>query len=203
MRSLYEILKPYTMVPEKTFEANLALVKQFRHIHGCVVECGVWRGGMIAGISTVLGNDRTYFLLDSFQGLPPAQPIDGPAAIAYQQDILADNYYDNCRTDSTYATSAMIIAGCRHFSVVPGWFKDTLPRLKFVSSIAVLRLDGDWYESTSVCLRYLYPKVAPGGLVIIDDYYAWDGCHKAVNDFFSPRDIRTDEDTNTCYIIKP
>jgi O-methyltransferase len=55
--------------------------------------------------------------------------------------------------------------------------------------IALLRLDGDWYESTMACLDALYDRVVPGGLVIIDDYYTWDGCARAVHDFLSRRGV--------------
>jgi O-methyltransferase len=71
-----------------------------------------------------------------------------------------------------------------------------LPRLKAVlihrrieakqgRSIAVLRLDGDWYDSTMLCLEHLFPLVVPGGLMLIDDYYTWDGCARAVHDYLS------------------
>ena len=54
-------------------------------------------------------------------------------------------------------------------------------------AIAVLRLDGDWYGSTMTCLEHLFDKVLPGGIVLMDDYYAWEGCSKAVHDFLSAR----------------
>ncbi|HUP59862.1 MAG TPA: TylF/MycF/NovP-related O-methyltransferase [Thermoanaerobaculia bacterium] len=71
-----------------------------------------------------------------------------------------------------------------------GWFQDTLPSAKHeIGSIAVLRLDGDWYESTRVCLDNLYDLVAPGGYVIIDDYNYWEGCKRAVDEFLAARGL--------------
>ena len=68
-------------------------------------------------------------------------------------------------------------------SVHPGWFKDTLPGYTPPAPIAILRLDGDWYDSTMVCLQALFPHLAPEGVVILDDYSTWDGCRRAVNEY--------------------
>ena len=81
----------------------------------------------------------------------------------------------------------MRIAGARSFSLIKGWFNETVPNFKPPSPIALLRLDGDWYESTMVCLVHLFDEVAPGGIVILDDYYIWDGCSRALHDFLSKR----------------
>ena len=65
-----------------------------------------------------------------------------------------------------------------------GWFEDTVPAFAdYCEDISILRLDGDLYNSTYVCLKYLYPKVIKGGLVIIDDW-ALPGCRSAVDDYF-------------------
>jgi hypothetical protein len=71
-----------------------------------------------------------------------------------------------------------------------GWFQKTLPLAKSeVGAIALLRLDGDWYESTMVCLENLYDNVVPGGYVVIDDYGRWEGCRKAVDEFLAKRGL--------------
>src|SRR5205823_4617714 len=82
-RRIFHKFRDFTMVPERSFKANLAVAQQVRSISGCVVECGVWRGGMSAGLCHVLGPNREYFLLDSYEGLPPAQEIDGQAALRF------------------------------------------------------------------------------------------------------------------------
>jgi O-methyltransferase len=76
------------------FWRNLLIVDQRRHVKGCIIECGVWRGGMIAGIAEILGVEREYFLFDSFEGLPLATAVDGVRATAYQKDIQSPTYYD-------------------------------------------------------------------------------------------------------------
>src|ERR1039457_1537932 len=85
--SLYERYRNHTMVPKKCFVENLQLASMCSDVTGCVVECGVWRGGMVAAISEVLGNGREYYLFDSFEGLPEAKAVDGLAAQAWQKNI--------------------------------------------------------------------------------------------------------------------
>jgi O-methyltransferase len=67
-----------------------------------------------------------------------------------------------------------------------GFFEQTLPRFQ-PPPIAVLRLDADWYSSTAICLEHLWDAVMPGGIVLLDDYYHWEGCSRAVHDFLSRR----------------
>jgi hypothetical protein len=86
LRLIYKKYRDFTMIPEGGFVQNLRLVESVRHISGCVVECGVWRGGMSAAMALLLGPDRTYYLFDSFEGLPPAKAIDGEAANHWQCD---------------------------------------------------------------------------------------------------------------------
>ena len=84
--AVYEKYAAFTMIPQSEYLLNLQLAETAGGIEGAVVECGVWRGGMIAGIAEVLGSSRDYILCDSFQGLPKAQPIDGAAALTWQSD---------------------------------------------------------------------------------------------------------------------
>jgi len=138
---------------------------------------------MIAGFADVLGPDGKYFIFDSFEGLTPAVEIDGPAALRWQADTQSPGYHDNCKAAADDARTAMGLSAAAHFSLLKGWFDETIPPFSPPEPIAVLRLDADWYESTLTCLKYLYPHVAPGGVVIIDDYEPWDGCARAVHEF--------------------
>lgn len=142
---------------------------------------------MCAGIATVLGPQRQYFLCDSFEGLPPAKEIDGAAALAWQQATAAPTYHDNCSAGIEFAERAMTLAGVKRFQLVKGWFDQTLPSLGLEEPIALLRLDSDWYESTMTCLDSLFDRVVAKGIVVVDDYYTWDGCSRAVHDFLSRR----------------
>lgn len=125
-------------------------------------------------------------LFDSFEGLPDAKPIDGPSAVHWSTEVRS---YDNCTADVTSAHIAMRRARISDYEVIKGWFEDTVP--KWASSgrpIAILRLDGDWYDSTIVCLEHLFPLVSPGGGIIIDDYFVWDGCACAVHEYLFKND---------------
>ena len=158
---------------------NLRVARMYAsEIGGDVVECGVWRGGMSAGLARVLGNNRKYYLFDSFEGLPAAKDIDGADAIQWQEDTKSVGYYDNCKAEIGFAEAAMQKTGVR-FELIKGWFSDTLPKFTVPGPIALLRLDGDWYESTIDCLTHLYPKVAQKGVIIIDDYFTWEGCSQS------------------------
>jgi O-methyltransferase len=181
---LYDRYKGYTMLPQQHFVLNLDLCNSFRQVPGDYVECGVWRGGMSAAIAEVLGEQRQLHLFDSFEGLPPAREIDGKAALAWQQNTTSPDYFDNCTADERFVKEAMTLARHENYCLYKGWFDKTLPG-SIQRPIGILRLDGDWYDSTMACLDNLYPKVVAGGLIILDDYYAWDGCAKAVHDYLS------------------
>ena len=96
------------MIYEAMYVDNLELCARFAAVPGCVVECGVWRGGMVAGIAEVLGASRDYFLFDSFEGLPPArEELDGVSAVAWQKDSRSPAHYNNCTAaESVPSTSS-------------------------------------------------------------------------------------------------
>ena len=201
---IYDEFSQYTMVPPRQFVSNLKLARSVAAIPGDVVECGTWKGGMIAGIAKVLGNSRDYFLFDSFEGLPPVEPIDGLAAKRWQQDTSSPKYYDNCTASEADAADAMELSKIRNPRITKGWFKDTLPNQNFPNGIAILRLDADWYKSTMQILEALFQKVNSNGLIIIDDYYVWEGCTKAVHDYLSKNKLcfRIQSFEGICIIIK-
>ena len=174
-------------------EALAALCKAVEHlvrceIEGSIVECGVWRGGsMMAVAHTLLGlgvDDRDLYLFDTFEGMVPptahdvrvldglsaAEPGSLTPAIAVRQDEVAA-----ALRSTAYPASRI------HF--VRGPVEDTLPAGHGPETIALLRLDTDWYESTRLELEYLYPRVQPNGFVIIDDYGHWAGARKAVDEY--------------------
>lgn len=170
-----------------------------RGIPGVIVECGVWRGGcsiaMLLAQREAFGHvERPVHMLDSFEGLPPVTPRDGPLAQRWQKGADPANYFDNCKASliELNATLNAMGFGDREYTIWPGWFADVLPGLVEKirdQGIALLRLDGDWYDSTLVCLEHLMPLVPEGGVVIIDDYYSWDGCARAVHDYLSRHDL--------------
>ena len=181
---IYSLFSEYTMIPESVYVSNLLLAKKAA-APGAIVECGTWKGGMIAGIAKLLGNDRDYFLFDSFEGLPPVETIDGLAAQKWQSNVDDPSYHDNCTASEADALAAMTLADVPNARIVKGWFENTLPVAEFPSGIAILRMDADWYGSTIEILHSLFPAVNIGGLILIDDYYTWEGCSKAIHDYLS------------------
>lgn len=190
------------MIPRKAYVANLELCRHYKKVDGDIAECGTWKGGMIAGIAMVFGNDRTYHLFDSFEGLPEVKEIDGVKAKKLQEN--EDGTFDNCVAHERDALLALSKAGIDRYVIHKGWFNQTMTNLQFPNGLAILRLDGDWYDSTMTCLTYLYPLVNTGGLIVIDDYYVWEGCSKAVHDYLSSHKLSCTINAyqNVCYITK-
>ena len=203
--AIYERYKEFTMTPLNHYLENLRIADKFVNSQkGDIVECGVWRGGMSAGIAELLGDNRKYFLFDSYEGLPKAKEIDGDAAIKWQNNPKGNFFFDNCKAEMNFAQTAMTTTGCQ-FELIKGWFNETLPLFNHSDNIALLRLDGDWYESIYDSMKYLYPLVKKNGLIIVDDYYAWDGCSRAIHDYLSSISslsrIKCSEN-GVCFIVK-
>lgn len=174
------------MIWEPMFWENLELCSKYHKSGHSIVECGVWKGGMIAAMADAVDDpDAEFHLFDSFEGLPQAQPIDGKAALDWQKDTESPGFYDNCKANIEDAREVMSLSSARNVQIHPGWFEKTMEGFRTTLPISILRLDADWYASTLQCLDILFPQVAPGGLVIIDDYFTWEGCAKAVHDYFS------------------
>jgi len=163
-------------------------------IKGVFVECGVAAGAQVfamAHAQETTGCLRDIHLYDSFDGIPFAGPEDdqqpGFSALIKDRNLpLADRLQSSGVAVCAQATlkTYIIHHGLTSINFVfhAGWFQDTLPAQCPTEPIALLRLDGDLYESTEVCLNALYHLVAPGGIVIIDDY-GLTGCRKAVQEF--------------------
>jgi O-methyltransferase len=154
-----------------------------RDVPGDLIETGVWRGGATIFIRAVLkaygDTTRTVWAADSFEGLPKPDPEAYPAD---EGDRLWTKEELAVSLDEVKANFTRYGLLDDQVQFLVGWFRDTLPAAP-IQRLAVLRLDGDMYESTIVALRALYPKVSIGGYVIIDDYGAVRGCRKAVDDF--------------------
>ena len=151
-------------------------------VPGDLIETGVWRGGSciyMRALLAVLGvNDRRVWVADSFMGLPKPDPVAYPADA---NDILHAVKFLKVSLDEVKANFAKFNMLDDRVEFLEGWFKDTLPTAP-IAKLAILRLDGDMYESTMNALDALYAKVSPGGFVIVDDY-ALPTCKKAIHDF--------------------
>jgi hypothetical protein len=154
-------------------------------VPGDLVETGVWRGGtaiLLRGILAALDDPhRRVWACDSFEGLPVADaekyPIDVPLRL-HEHTALAVSLE---QVQANFARYGLLDDRVRF---VQGWFRDTLPGVaQEIGCIAVLRLDGDLYESTIDALTNLEPLVSPGGFVLVDDYNGIDACKQAVTDY--------------------
>lgn len=157
-------------------------------VPGDLIETGVWRGGstiFMRGVLKAYGvTDRCVWVADSFEGLPPPDPANYPSD---KGDIHHTIDFLRVTLDEVRANFARYSLLDEQVRFLKGWFKDTLPGAP-IERLAVLRLDGDMYESTMDALTSLYPKLQPGGYIIIDDYVL-EGCREAVADFRSANGI--------------
>jgi O-methyltransferase len=151
-------------------------------VPGDLVETGVWRGGasiLMRGVLAAYEDGRTVWVADSFDGLPPPDAARYPADADDRHHEVA---YLAVPLEEVRANFAKYDLLDDQVRFLPGWFRDTLPAAP-IERLAVLRLDGDMYESTWDALNALAPKVSPGGFVIVDDYLAVPGCKQAVDDY--------------------
>lgn len=207
-------LLPYTMGGPKALENafDLAMRMQAENIEGDIVECGVAQGGtaaMLALASDATGSRRRHFwYFDSYEGLPEPTEEDykGTRAGQYVQPLVKGSCLGTIEQVSELLFDKLKI-GQDRVTLVKGWFQDTVfPNRDKIGTIAILRLDGDWYESTKIPLEGFYEKIAPGGAVIIDDYATCYGSEKAVEEFLAERGITVDlrpDGRGGAWFIKP
>lgn len=151
-------------------------------VPGDCIETGVWRGGASIFMRAVLKAhgivDRTVWVADSFAGLPPPNaeyPRDARSRL-HECPQLAISLAEVQANFERYGLLD------HHVRFLKGWFCDTLPRAP-IESLALMRLDGDMYQSTWDALDALYPRLSVGGFVVVDDYGALPACAHAVHDY--------------------
>ena len=184
---LYRKVRAHTMCSNSRLralhEGTKYVIKS--EIPGAIVECGCARGGSAALMALTLkrfGTRREVWLFDTFAGLP-APTADDP------DFEIADAFTGTCVgtiEDVKYLFERLDVESGVHF--VKGLFQDTLASAG-TGPIALLHIDGDWYESVRVCLERLYDQVSLGGIIQFDDYGYWQGARKAVDEFLKDRGI--------------
>lgn len=192
-QSIIDKVKTAGLVPMPVYGHTHDMTVQALHdgIPGCLVECGVFAGAQVAVMALAqqeAGYDRKVHLFDSFEGIPEAGPMDDEQpGIGYvepekRHGRLITSGVSACSVERVTENLERWGVDMRTTVFHVGWFQDTVPGWDG-GPIALLRLDGDLYESTKVCLEHLYPHLSPGGVLIIDDY-TLTGCHVAVNQYF-------------------
>lgn len=226
-----QVVKKNTML---TYEPLVSLYEQVvycerNNIVGAFVECGTWKGGAI-GLMALANlkhgkQKRHLHLFDSFEEICQGDEEHDDSSIVKEtlriskvnasgkQPLKAlKGVYDQWGGPGTLEINRSLLEQTIGYSTEylhyhKGWFQDTVPLSpKEIKQIALLRLDGDWYESTKVCLEHLYPMLSDGGVVVIDDYGYNIGCHNAVHEYFTLQKIHPllSYVNKSCrYFIKP
>lgn len=193
---IYECCKAYSMTSVDRFYALYNAVNYIidNDIKGDFVECGVWRGGSSMIIALILkkrgDHTRKIYMYDTFEGM--SEPtnydvdLDGSSAVkqlsatAHKKETSVwclASYEDVERNISTTGFPM------ENIKMIKGKVEDTTPE-NLPDMISLLRLDTDWYESTKHELTHLYPLLSTNGVMIIDDYGHWEGCRRAVDEYF-------------------
>jgi asparagine synthase (glutamine-hydrolysing) len=167
-----------------------------KNIPGIVVEAGCALGGSAIVIATAKKPSRAFKIYDTFGMIPPPGNMDGDDTHERYGEILSgksngiggDTYY-GYRKDLlsevkiNFKESGLPIKE-NHIIFIKGLFEETL---LINEPVAFAHIDGDWYQSVMTCLEIIVPNLSIGGILVIDDYYCWSGCKKAVDDYFADK----------------
>jgi O-methyltransferase len=203
-------VRSHTMLPHGVL---ISLWQHVRHLEvnripGAYVECGVWKGGavglMAQGNMRYSPARRELHLFDAFTDIcEPDDAVDGTKALAQAREWsrtgaggtkgqlrAMTGFYDRYGGHGTRAVCEQLLHSIgyppEHVHIHEGWFQDTFTTsASQVESIALLRIDADWYAATRLCLETFYERVTPGGIVVIDDYGTYEGCRRAVDEYLS------------------
>jgi O-methyltransferase len=194
-----EAALPFTMTGVARLQALIDAVRYCvrRELPGAFAECGVWRGGsvlaMIITLQELDRSDRDIYLFDTFEGMTrPSEkdtsPYDRPALELWEESRTQPwpELFDP-RTFSEEAVRETVLGTGypeQRLHFIRGPVEETLPK-RAPDRLALLRLDTDWYESTRHELFHLFPRLTDGGVLIVDDYGHWDGCKRAVDEYFA------------------
>ena len=201
IQDLCRVVRPFTMTsPERVFALRQSVQYLVEHgIQGDIVECGVWKGGSMMAVARTLlefgVTDRNLHLFDTFEGMSPPTREDVSFRGESASDLLSRS---NKESSWVWAYSALDEVKrnlqttgypTERTFFIKGKVEETIPEYA-PPRIALLRLDTDWYESTHHELLHLYPRLSPGGVLIIDDYGHWEGARKAVDTYFAEHNLK-------------
>lgn len=185
---LYRKIRTHTMCSNARLRGLHRGVKYVlnNNIPGDLVECGCARGGSAAlmGLTLAQANaHRRLWLFDTFEGLPA--PTSGDPDLE-----IAELFTGTCvGTIEDVRGLFKNLEVDKDVQLVKGLFQDTMSSVG-IDQIALLHIDGDWYESVKTCLESLFDKVVAGGIIQFDDYGYWQGARKAVDEFFAKRKLK-------------
>jgi O-methyltransferase len=201
-RPIIERVLPFTMTGVARLEALVGAVRdcERREVAGAFAECGVWRGGSVLAMILTLQDlgtaARDIYLYDTFEGMTAPTELDvsrieGSALETWRRAEQAGErpwaqLFDPEMFNEESVRAVLLETGypAERLHLVAGPVEETLPA-HAPDSLALLRLDTDWYESTRHELVHLYPRLAAGGVLILDDYGHWEGARRAVDEYFA------------------
>jgi hypothetical protein len=195
-KGIIKAVKPFT---QSSYDAIFALIQAVRYIitnriSGDFVECGVFKGGSMMAMALALRQsgvvDRDVFLFDTFEGMPKpddvdVSPIDGKGSDWFneRQTGPQSSNWTLATLDEVKERLSRTGYGTDRMHFIKGLVEETIP-YSAPQTIALLRLDTDFYSSTRHELIHLFPRLSVGGVIIIDDYASWFGARKATDEYF-------------------
>lgn len=211
---IYFKVRDFTLVPIERVVANIRAIDYVlrRNIPGDIVECGIWKGGSTMAMAlAALEQPRKIWMYDTFEGMTDPTEDDvnfiGKSARTRMQE---DARKDKSVRGSVFAFAPLEEVRANMESTgypgemlrfVKGPVEKTIPE-EMPEKIAVARIDTDWYESTRHELEHLFPRIVPGGVLIVDDYGAWRGSKKAVDEYFKGQAMLHRIDSSGVMVIK-
>ena len=191
--TIAEQVKGFTMIESGSVDFLVKYVRQIvtDGVPGPMAECGVFRGGCVMAMAYAMmemGQYRELYLFDTFSGMTKPEEIDGEFANSLWKTEQGW-CYASLKDVQANLSSTGYPPDKLHYVVGP--VEQTLPK-QAPERLALLRLDTDWYSSTRQELVHLFPRLSSGGILIIDDYHAWEGCRKAVDEYFDSIGITFD-----------
>jgi O-methyltransferase len=193
IRDIIRAVMPFTMTDLNKLHALIMAVRYIVRykVPGDIVECGVWRGGSMHAVARTLtaagDQSRDLYLYDTFEGMPPPTEDD----VRWDGNRAADMLENKDRDSLVWAVASLedvqdgfqgVPYPADRIHYVQGKVEDTVPE-QLPQQISILRLDTDWYESTAHELKHMYERLAPGGVLMLDDYGHWAGAKKATDEF--------------------
>jgi len=185
LHRLLRVVKPYTMVDDQRLIVLYGLACEAASISdGDFVECGVCNGGTAAVLGTAVRDlsSARLLLFDTFEGLPPPGPVDGPKAPGFDGKLKGS-------VENVKAVLRKVRFPSDRTEIHKGLFCDTFQHAT-TRKVALLHIDADWYESVYTCLERFYPLVDDGGVIVIDDFGFWEGAREAVHDYCHAHGIK-------------
>ncbi len=198
---IIELVKTFSLTSNERLNGLIEATRYItnKKISGSIVECGVWKGGSMMAVAYMLKElgdiDRDLYLFDTYEGMSEPTDRDITYFNADAKSLLDSDDTEKKEAYFCYASLEEVKDNLfltqypkNKIHFIKGKVEDTIPKYA-PEQIALLRLDTDWYESTKHELQYLFPLLAPGGVIIIDDYGYWKGCKQATDEYLENNKI--------------